>query len=100
MVLAASEAVTNAIEHGSADHASVVVELTVAIDRAHLSVTDAGRPGARCPLLDAAPTPPPPSSVRGRGLVIMFGLADGLDVEPVGSGTRVSMEFRRDSCAV
>ena len=96
MMLAAGEAVINAIEHGSTSEGSVVVEIALRGDHAHLSVTDTGRPDVPHPVVPADPTPPPPTSIRGRGLVIMRGLADTFEVETNANGTRVSMDFRRD----
>ncbi len=96
MMLAAGEAVINAIEHGSTFDGSVVVEIALRADHAHLSVSDTGRPDVPHPVVPADPTPPPPTSIRGRGLVIMRDLADTFEVEVTASGTRVSMDFRRE----
>lgn len=94
MLLAASEAVSNAIEHGSPDDGGEV-EVRVAITEtgATLIVTDQGRPGV-LPRLDLNAPTPAPESTRGRGIVIMRNLADELRVERVGDGLRVTMDFR------
>ena len=58
MLLASTEAVTNAIEHGSPLGGAVEVELTVTAERAQVRVLDQGRPGAPCPVIpDVAPPP-------------------------------------------
>jgi hypothetical protein len=61
---------------------------------ARLRVVDAGRPGSRVPTFDVPP--PPPTAIRGRGLVIMRHLADHAQAAPAGSGTEIVLEFRRD----
>ncbi len=93
VLLAAHEAVANAVEHGSEDGAEVEVRFTVTYGRAAVWVIDGGRPGARPPL--DAPLPPSPASSRGRGLMIMHALADHLESWPAGGGAAVLMEFRR-----
>ena len=93
VLLAAHEAVANAVEHGSADGAEVEVRFTVTGAQAAIWVIDGGRPGAALPL--GAPAPPPPASSRGRGLMIMRALADRLETWPAGAGAAVLMEFRR-----
>ncbi|MCC6831698.1 MAG: ATP-binding protein [Thermoleophilia bacterium] len=95
MLLAASEAVSNAIEHGSPPDGGGEVEVRIAITDtgATLVVTDQGRPGVR-PSIDVDAPTPHPASTRGRGIVIMRNLSDDLRVEPAGAGTRVTMDFR------
>lgn len=94
MLLAASEAVSNAIEHGSREDGGGEIEVRIAITDAGatLEVTDQGRPGVRSRIDVNAPTPEP-SSTRGRGIVIMRNLSDDLRVERVGDGMRVTMDF-------
>jgi anti-sigma regulatory factor (Ser/Thr protein kinase) len=41
------------------------------------------------------PAPPPPSSDRGRGLIIMSALADRLELRRAGRGTEVRLQFAR-----
>lgn len=97
MLLASTEAVTNAIEHGSPAGGAVEVELTVSVERAEVRVLDQGRPGIACPIIpDEAP---PVTSPRGRGLLIISRLADDVDVRAAGLGTRVSAGFLRASAA-
>lgn len=94
LMLAAGEAVCNAIEHGSVQSGEVVVDITTTDDGLTLTVTDEGDPG-RPRRLDLGAQAPPSSSVRGRGIMIMRELADTIAIEPHERGTRVSMHFRR-----
>lgn len=94
LLLAAGEAVTNAIEHGSTRWGMVDVEVTLQPAIARLVVTDQGDP-TRPPHIDLAAPAPPAGSLRGRGLLIMRELSDEIRVEPVGEGTRLTMVFSR-----
>jgi anti-sigma regulatory factor (Ser/Thr protein kinase) len=94
IVLATSEALANALEHGSRAGARILVELGFSPGEVEVSVLDAGRPGSAAPL--ARRPSPPPSSTRGRGLMIMRALADAMEVRPVGGGTRVQLGFARE----
>ena len=93
LLLAASEAVSNAIEHGSPpDGGHVEVQVIVQRDGATLIVTDEG-PGDAAPEVDPTADAPSDSSPRGRGFPIMRSLADDVSVTRVGAGTRVAMHF-------
>jgi anti-sigma regulatory factor (Ser/Thr protein kinase) len=92
VVLAAGEAVANAIEHGSAPESHVHVEVFVAEGSATVVVRDEGRPGASPPEIIPS-APPPASQQRGRGLVIMTRLAAEIEVGPSDGGTRVRLRF-------
>jgi len=93
LLLAASEAVSNAIEHGSpVDGGQIEVQVIVQRDGATLIVTDEGS-GANPPALDPLSEPPSDSSPRGRGFPIMQSLADDVHVSHVGAGTRIAMRF-------
>src|SRR3974390_2294189 len=93
LLLAASEAVSNAIEHGSPPGGGArEIPVIVQRDGATLIVTDEGS-GVEEPEIDAQATPPSPTSPRGRGFPIMRSLADEVTVTRVGSGTRVTMRF-------
>lgn len=94
VLLASTEALTNAIEHGSRRGATIDVELIVRDDRADVLVLDDGRPGSTLPVVPDVP--PPPTALRGRGLIIISRLSDDLDLAPHGAGTRVSAAFLRD----
>jgi anti-sigma regulatory factor (Ser/Thr protein kinase) len=97
IVLALSEALANAIEHGSPAGAAVEVQVSASAHRVLVSVTDAGRSDSATPV---GPRPiAPPSSPHGRGLAIMRALADAMEVRPLGAGTRVRLEFVRTRVA-
>ncbi len=91
VLLAVSEAVGNAIEHGSRPGEAVEVDITVTPADARVRVADAGRDGARLP--DGVPTAPPPQSTRGRGRLIMQTLADRWETGRAGDGTEVVLHF-------
>ena len=85
LLLAASEAVSNAIEHGSpSEGGTIEIQVIVRRDGATLVVTDQGS-GVEEPRIDARATPPSPTSPRGRGFPIMRSLADELTVLRVGA---------------
>lgn len=95
VLLASTEALTNAIEHGSPHHGHVDVSLTVGTERAQVRVVDEGRPGVPVPVCPSAP--PPATATRGRGLLIISRLADDFDLRPAGHGTQVSVGFWRSA---
>jgi anti-sigma regulatory factor (Ser/Thr protein kinase) len=88
ILLAVSEAVTNAIEHGSRCDASRLVSLQAFVDDRAVTakISDSGR------WIDAAPRPDGPS-LRGRGLTLMNGLANSVCIARTAEGTHVTMEF-------
>ena len=92
VLLAASEAISNAIDHGSGPGGIVHVRLRADAEHAELSVRDEGRGAPRAPLVlpDAAP---PPTSINGRGLIILERLCDHLELRPAGTGTEVIADF-------
>ncbi len=94
VLLASTEAMTNAIEHGSPLGGAIGVEISVTHDATRIAVSDEGRPGATTPRLPA--TPPPPTSPRGRGLLIISRLADEVAVTAEGDGTLVTATFLRE----
>jgi anti-sigma regulatory factor (Ser/Thr protein kinase) len=90
VVLAASEALTNAIEHGSSPGGWIELAVTVNGDRACLVVTDGGRDGAVALL----PTPAQDvTGVRGHGLLIISRLAQTAQLRRVGAGIELRMEL-------
>ncbi len=91
VVLAVSEALTNAVEHGSSPGAPVLIEVAATAGRARVRVVDSGRPGSHPPA--ALRAPPPASSEHGRGLIIMGALADRLEIRPSGRGTDLRLAF-------
>lgn len=91
VVLAFSEALVNAISHGSSSRGAVAVEVTAAPERVRVRVCDRGRPASECP---TAPTGPPrASSEHGRGLMIMRALSDCVEIVHSGGGTEVRLAF-------
>jgi len=94
VLLAAGEAVCNAIEHGSPQDGVVEVQMVLAPPGATVVVTDEGPPG-REPRIDLSAPTPPPTSTRGRGIAIMRALADDIRVERAGTGTRLTLAFAR-----
>ncbi|GBE65412.1 hypothetical protein MFM001_18740 [Mycobacterium sp. MFM001] len=88
ILLATGEAVTNAIEHGSRDDraATVSVEAFVRGDSVAVTVSDAGRwSGDSSASLR--------SLQRGRGLMLINGLADHVETARTAAGTRISLRF-------
>ena len=84
IVLAASEAVANAIEHAAPPvHRMVEVEASLADEEVVVAVQDFGT--WREPMED---------SDRGRGFVLMRALMDDVAVEAAPLGTRVTMRRR------
>lgn len=97
VLLASTEALTNAIEHGSPGGGAVEVELSVTADRADIRVLDQGRPGSSLPVIPSEP--PPPDALRGRGLIIISRLSDAFDLTAHGDGTQADVGFLRDRAA-
>lgn len=93
VLLASTEALTNAIEHGSMPGDTVRVDLSIVADRADVVVVDQGRPGLEIP--EVPREAPPSTATRGRGLLIISRLADEFALRPSGDGTEVSVGFSR-----
>lgn len=91
-ILAADEAIANAIEHGSFPGCPVHVDLHACERWATVVVRDEGRPDSPTPRI-IPETPPPPTQTRGRGLIIMARLADEIVLRPAGGGTEVHLRF-------
>jgi PAS domain S-box-containing protein len=87
VLVAAGEAVANAVEHGHRDHPDGIVSLraTVDADCLRVTVTDTGQ--------WKAPQQPADNS-RGRGLLLMQALMLGVDISSDSNGTTVSMHAR------
>jgi len=94
VLLASTEALTNAIEHGSPGGGAIEVELSVTPDRVDIRVLDQGHPGTPLPVVPDAP--PPPDALRGRGLIIISRLSDDFELSARGDGTQVDVGFLRD----
>lgn len=97
ILLASGEAVVNAMEHGSPAAGLVEVEMLVRPAEARVAVRDEGRPGVPLPRIPDGP--PPPTSTRGRGLIIMRGTADAVAIRRRGKGTEVALRFHRGLAA-
>jgi anti-sigma regulatory factor (Ser/Thr protein kinase) len=86
-LVAAGEAVANAIEHGHRDHPGLEVRLQAAVtaNRLSLTVSDCGRwlpPGSR------------PIPYRGKGVPLMRALMDNVSIDAGPTGTTVTMDVR------
>ena len=97
MLLASSEALTNAIEHGSPAGGRVDIDLDVTRDRADIRIVDQGVPGTATPRLPSGP--PPATAERGRGLIIISRIADDFEMVSAGGGTEVHVGFWRHAAA-
>ena len=88
--MAAGEAVTNAIEHGShcEPRMTVSTEAFVRGDTIALTVSDSGRWAGDSSASQRG-------LQRGRGLALMSGLADHADTIRTPDGTRVTLRFDR-----
>jgi anti-sigma regulatory factor (Ser/Thr protein kinase) len=86
VLIAVGEAVANAIEHGHRDNPEGVisVDATAGVDRVHLTIADTGS------------WKPPQSgdSTRGRGIALMRGLMQEVDINPDDAGTTVHLTAR------
>lgn len=91
VMLATSEALSNAIDHGSTADGEIEVVLSADGDGAELVVRDQGRPDADLPALPVAP--PPPDSPDGRGLLIIQRLAERVRLRPCGTGSELVADF-------
>ena len=93
VLTASTEALANAVEHGSAPGAGVNVSFEVTSEAARVRVLDEGRSGSTTPL--GEPAAPPVSSLQGRGRLMMRALAEEMRVRRRGSGTEVLLVFGR-----
>jgi serine/threonine-protein kinase RsbW len=98
VMTASTEALANAVEHGSGPGARVEMAFKVSRRAAAVRVTDAGRPG-RAADLDDEPQAPPEASTHGRGRLLMRALADEVRVRHRGLGTEVRLGFGRHALA-
>jgi anti-sigma regulatory factor (Ser/Thr protein kinase) len=97
VLTASTEAMANAVEHGSAPGAGVDVAFEVIPLAARVRVLDKGRCGSQTPLRE--PEVPPVTSPRGRGRLLMRALAEETRVRRSGSGTQVLLVFDRNLLA-
>jgi anti-sigma regulatory factor (Ser/Thr protein kinase) len=89
-LVAAGEAVANAIEHGHRDHPGLQVRLQAAVTASRLSLTisDSGR---------WLPPGPEPVPYRGKGVPLMRALMDNVSIDAGPAGTTVTMDVRISS---
>jgi anti-sigma regulatory factor (Ser/Thr protein kinase) len=91
VLTASTEAMANAMQHGSGPAGALEVAFTVTAGAASVRVLDHGRPGRRPRLPDSGV--PPASSTHGRGRLLMRALADEIEVRRAGRGTEVLLGF-------
>jgi serine phosphatase RsbU (regulator of sigma subunit)/anti-sigma regulatory factor (Ser/Thr protein kinase) len=87
VLIAAGEAVANAIEHGHRNKPEGMISMgaTALVDRVHLTITDTG----------SWKTPQPvTASTRGRGIALMRGLMQDVTIDPDAAGTTVQLTAR------
>lgn len=87
ILVAAGEALANAIEHGHRDSPGGLVRLraTASVDRVEVTVADTGT---------WKPPRPSSGSLRGRGLALMRALLEEVSVDPGPTGTTVRLRTR------
>ncbi len=86
-LVAAGEAVANAIEHGHRDRPGHEITLRAAVtaNRLQLTVTDTG---------SWLPPGPEPAPYRGKGLTLMQAMMDHVSIDAGEGGTTVTMDVR------
>jgi anti-sigma regulatory factor (Ser/Thr protein kinase) len=87
VLIAAGEAVANAIEHGHRDRPEGIISMgaTALVDRVHLTVADTGSWKTPQPAAD---------SNRGRGITLMRALMNDVTIDPDAAGTTVQLTAR------
>jgi len=87
VLIAAGEAVANAIEHGHRHKPEGTISMgaTALVDRVHLIITDTGSWKTPQPAAD---------STRGRGIALMRGLMHDVTINPDTAGTTVHLTAR------
>ncbi len=93
VLLATTEAMANAVEHGSRDTGMVEVTYEVALVECVVRVVDGGGENEWQPSL--VPPPPPWADERGRGLILIATHSDDVTISRCGCGTDLRMSFRR-----
>jgi serine phosphatase RsbU (regulator of sigma subunit)/anti-sigma regulatory factor (Ser/Thr protein kinase) len=88
VLVAAGEAVANAIEHGHRHSPGGMISLgaTALVDRLQLTITDSGT--------WKSPQPTTEQSRRGRGIALMRGLMQDVTITPGSTGTTVHLSAR------
>ena len=87
MLVAAGEAVANAIEHGHRDSPEGIITLraTALVDRVQLTIADTG---------SWKPPQPAAGANRGRGITLMRALMNDISIHPEAAGTTVHLFAR------
>lgn len=87
VLIAAGEAVANAIEHGHrhSPQGTISLDATVLVDQVRLTITDTG---------SWKPPQPAGESHRGRGIALMRGLMHDVTINPDPAGTTVHLSAR------
>ncbi|MGV0798548.1 ATP-binding protein, partial [Mycolicibacterium elephantis] len=86
IVLVVNEACSNCVEHAyrGRDPGRMRVEADIRANEVHVSVIDGG----------SWKTPPEDPGTRGRGLLLMRAVSDGVELDGTPAGTTVEMSFR------
>ncbi len=87
VLVAAGEAVANAIEHGHrhTPEGTIVLGATALVDQVQLTITDTG---------SWKPPQPAAETNRGRGIALMRGLMQDVTIRPGSAGTTVQLSAR------
>ncbi len=93
VVLATSEAVANAVEHGSQKGELVEIVFQIGEEDAKVRVLDSGGVSPWTP--PDTQVEPSSTSSRGRGLSIINALAQSVEFRPAGNGTEIRLDFSR-----
>lgn len=93
VVLATSEAVANAVEHGSLPGELVEIVHQIGPTEATIRILDSGGTSTWDRTVPAEP--PSTSSARGRGLAIIRALAHHVEIHHAGRGTELRLDFIR-----
>ncbi len=85
MLIAAGEAMSNAIEHGHRDQPGGTISLgaVALVDEVQLTITDTG-----------SWKPPQPTTTRGRGIALMRRLMHDVTINTETNGTTVHLSAR------
>jgi anti-sigma regulatory factor (Ser/Thr protein kinase) len=97
VLICAVEGMANAVAHGSPAGGRVALAFTFTAARTDIRVTDQGVGAGDLPPLE--PDVPALERQNGRGLLLILGLCDRLEVECRGSGTEVRLAFSRNTPA-
>jgi anti-sigma regulatory factor (Ser/Thr protein kinase) len=87
VLIAAGEAVANAIEHGhrNAPQGTITLRATALVDEVRLTIVDTGEWKTPQPAIN---------SHRGRGITLMRALMHDVDIQPDSAGTTVHLSAR------